>query len=593
MLDTLRQPLERGPGDHPPGRRVGDLPLPGPAGARGQPVPVRHRGRRHRLHVQPAGAAALPVPAVRPAAGPDRPAGRPARRSPARRWLDGLEPPEATAVVAARVRGGPGRRGRAAGRHRAVGERQVPGRLLRERWAVPRAVAAAGRAGPGARRAVGPRLRPGAPGRLDARRPGRPVRARTPTTSPRRWACGCSGSRHDASTRTLDEDLGRRPRPARCIRGAPGAGLAEPRRRARDRRLLALRRATSDRSRPSGASAPGAAPERIRATRRRARPSRTRAWPTCAGPSGAVPGWSSPRTTSGRRCRCTPSRVATGREPDDHRPQSDRTHGAGPPRWRSGCAGAARLDELVDRSVAVVGSRASTAYGEHVAGELGYQLAERGWTVVSGGAFGIDAAAHRGALAAEAPTLAVLACGVDRPYPAGTRRPVRPDRRDRAAGQRVAARMRAARHRFLVRNRLIAALTRGTVVVEAAARSGAQATAKRAQPARPAGHGRARAGDLGDVGRLPRAAARARRPGARWSPRRRTSSRRSAARRRPGRAAERPTEPARRALRRRRAGCSTPARCAPGSAPSGWPPSPAATCSTCCGCCRRSSWPSS
>ena len=106
--------------------------------------------------------------------------------------------------------------------------------------------------------------------------------------------------------------------------------------------------------------------------------------------------------------------------------------------------GPARLDELVDRSVAIVGSRASTAYGEHVAGELGHQLGERGWTVVSGGAFGIDAAAHRGALAAEAPTMAVLACGVDRPYPAAHGALFAPDRRDRAAGQRVAAGLRAA-----------------------------------------------------------------------------------------------------------------------------------------------------
>jgi DNA processing protein len=142
--------------------------------------------------------------------------------------------------------------------------------------------------------------------------------------------------------------------------------------------------------------------------------------------------------------------------------------------------GAQRLDELVDRSVAIVGSRASTAYGEHVAGELAHQLGERGWTVVSGGAFGIDAAAHRGALAADAPTVAVLACGVDRPYPAA----------HGALFHRIAETgllvsewppgCAPLRHRFLVRNRLIAALTRGTVVVEAAARSGAQATAQRA-----------------------------------------------------------------------------------------------------------------
>jgi DNA processing protein len=172
--------------------------------------------------------------------------------------------------------------------------------------------------------------------------------------------------------------------------------------------------------------------------------------------------------------------VAVAGEPDDHRHQSDRTLAPVPPvaLW---ARGPARLDELVERSVAIVGSRASTAYGEHVAAELGHQLGERGWTVVSGGAFGIDAAAHRGALAADAPTLAVLACGVDRPYPAA----------HGALFSRIAETglllsewppgCAPLRHRFLVRNRLIAALTRGTVVVEAAARSGAQATAKRAR----------------------------------------------------------------------------------------------------------------
>jgi DNA processing protein len=172
--------------------------------------------------------------------------------------------------------------------------------------------------------------------------------------------------------------------------------------------------------------------------------------------------------------------VAVSGEPEDPKRQSDRTVAPVPPvaLW---VRGPARLDELVERSVAIVGSRASTAYGEHVAGELGHQLGERGWTVVSGGAFGIDAAAHRGALAAEAPTVAVLSCGVDRPYPAA----------HGALFHRIVETgllvsewppgCAPLRHRFLVRNRLIAALTRGTVVVEAAARSGAQATARRAQ----------------------------------------------------------------------------------------------------------------
>ena len=81
--------------------------------------------------------------------------------------------------------------------------------------------------------------------------------------------------------------------------------------------------------------------------------------------------------------------------------------------------GAADLAALTEESVAIVGARASTAYGEHVAGELAVGCAVAGWTVVSGGAYGIDAAAHRGALAADGPTVAVLAGGVDRLYPAG------------------------------------------------------------------------------------------------------------------------------------------------------------------------------
>lgn len=81
--------------------------------------------------------------------------------------------------------------------------------------------------------------------------------------------------------------------------------------------------------------------------------------------------------------------------------------------------GTGSLRLLALRSVAVVGARACTAYGAHVAGDLAAQLAERGWVVVSGGAYGIDAAAHRGALAVDGPTVGVLACGVDVAYPRG------------------------------------------------------------------------------------------------------------------------------------------------------------------------------
>jgi DNA processing protein len=165
--------------------------------------------------------------------------------------------------------------------------------------------------------------------------------------------------------------------------------------------------------------------------------------------------------------------------PEDPRRQPDRTATLVPPLalW---VRGDRPLDDLVDRSVAVVGARASTAYGEHVAAELAHGLGERGWTTVSGGAFGIDAAAHRGALAAGAPTVAVLACGVDRAYPSAHSALFTRVLDDGLLVSEWPPGCAALRHRFLVRNRLIAALTRGTVVVEAAARSGAQATANRA-----------------------------------------------------------------------------------------------------------------
>jgi DNA processing protein len=142
--------------------------------------------------------------------------------------------------------------------------------------------------------------------------------------------------------------------------------------------------------------------------------------------------------------------------------------------------GPLRLDEVARQAVAVVGTRAATEYGEHVALELSVGLAERGWTVVSGLAYGIDAAAHRGALAAPGATVAVLACGADVAYPKGNRGLYERIVADGAVVSEHPPGAAPQRARFLVRNRLIAALSAGTVVVEAAPRSGARSTARHA-----------------------------------------------------------------------------------------------------------------
>jgi DNA processing protein len=139
------------------------------------------------------------------------------------------------------------------------------------------------------------------------------------------------------------------------------------------------------------------------------------------------------------------------------------------------------VSEALDRSVAVVGARAATTYGGHVASEIGYGLAGRGWTVVSGGAFGIDALAHRGALAAGGITVAVLACGVDVPYPRSHDRLFARIAEEGLIISEWPPGTSPRPHRFLVRNRVIAAGTAGTVVVEGAVRSGALSTGRCAQ----------------------------------------------------------------------------------------------------------------
>ncbi|HEY4993107.1 MAG TPA: DNA-processing protein DprA [Nakamurella sp.] len=145
---------------------------------------------------------------------------------------------------------------------------------------------------------------------------------------------------------------------------------------------------------------------------------------------------------------------------------------------------------LPGRGVTIVGSRASSAYGQRVAGEMSHELACRGITVISGAAFGIDTAAHRGALHAgrsgaaggtPPTTVAVLACGIDRAYPEANRTLLDAIAQSGAVVSEYPPGTTPARHRFLVRNRLIAAFGAATVVVEAGRRSGTLSTAAAAE----------------------------------------------------------------------------------------------------------------
>ncbi|MFY2860270.1 DNA-processing protein DprA [Mycobacterium sp. THU-M104] len=139
--------------------------------------------------------------------------------------------------------------------------------------------------------------------------------------------------------------------------------------------------------------------------------------------------------------------------------------------------GPARLDEVSERAAAVVGTRASTAYGEQVTADLVAGLAERDIAVVSGGAYGIDGAAHRAALTCDGITVAALAGGLDVAYPAGHSALLHRIGRHGLLFSEYPPGVRPARHRFLTRNRLVAAVTGAVVVVEAGLRSGAANTA--------------------------------------------------------------------------------------------------------------------
>lgn len=131
----------------------------------------------------------------------------------------------------------------------------------------------------------------------------------------------------------------------------------------------------------------------------------------------------------------------------------------------------------VDPRVAIVGARASSGYGDLLAAEFAGDLAASGAVIVSGGAYGIDGAAHRAALAVSGPTVALLAGGVDRAYPQGHQTLLREIAVKGAVVSEVPCGTAPTKWRFLSRNRLIAALGHATVVVEAGWRSGSINTA--------------------------------------------------------------------------------------------------------------------
>jgi DNA processing protein len=136
------------------------------------------------------------------------------------------------------------------------------------------------------------------------------------------------------------------------------------------------------------------------------------------------------------------------------------------------------LSILNNPSLAIVGTRNPTPYGVRLAGDFAAGFVDREWDIISGGAYGIDTAAHRGALVAEGRTIAVIASGIDVQYPAGNARLFDEICENGAIISEVMPGVTAMPHRFLIRNRLIAALSLSTLVVEAAFRSGSLRTAR-------------------------------------------------------------------------------------------------------------------
>ena len=133
---------------------------------------------------------------------------------------------------------------------------------------------------------------------------------------------------------------------------------------------------------------------------------------------------------------------------------------------------------FLESSISIVGTRNPTSYGLRIAGDFGVGVADHEWAVVSGGAIGIDAAAHKGCLVGEGITVAILGGGFNKNYPATHERLFAEICESGILISEVMPDVPAIPHRFLTRNRLIAGLSKATVVVEAAFRSGSLRTAR-------------------------------------------------------------------------------------------------------------------
>ena len=136
------------------------------------------------------------------------------------------------------------------------------------------------------------------------------------------------------------------------------------------------------------------------------------------------------------------------------------------------------LSVLKEKGLAIVGTRNPTPYGARIASDFAAGFVDREWSIVSGGAYGIDTHAHKGALIAEGITIAVIASGIDINYPAGNERLFTEIAELGAIVSEVMPGTPAFPSRFLTRNRIIAALSMSTLVVEAAFRSGSLRTAR-------------------------------------------------------------------------------------------------------------------